>query len=51
VNIRTTEGRLTIIAALLVVVSALWEPRLGAVVAVAALAILGIYQIIKTRKK
>jgi uncharacterized membrane protein HdeD (DUF308 family) len=50
-NLKTTEGRLAIIAALLVLFSAMWDQRLAALVVVAALLIMGIYQAIKMKKK
>ncbi|MCJ7434390.1 MAG: hypothetical protein MUO77_12955 [Anaerolineales bacterium] len=49
-NIKTTEGRLAIIAALLVLFSAMWDPRLALGVAIVALAMLGIYQTVKMKK-
>lgn len=50
-NPKTTEGRLAIIAALLVLFSAMWDPRLAVFIAVAALAVMAVYQVMKTRKK
>jgi hypothetical protein len=49
-NIKTTEGRLAIIAALLVLFSAMWDPRLALVVSIVALVVLGIYQFLKMKK-
>lgn len=49
-NIKTMEGKLAIIAALLVLVSAIWDTRLALVVAIVALAALGIYQTVKMKK-
>jgi hypothetical protein len=49
-NIKTTEGRLAIIAALLVLFSAMWDTRLALVVAIVALVVLGIYQAVKMKK-
>jgi hypothetical protein len=37
------EGTLAILAALLVLVSAMWDARISAVVAIAALVALGVY--------
>jgi hypothetical protein len=39
-----TEGTLAIAAALLVLFSAMWDPRISVVVSVIALAALGIYR-------
>jgi hypothetical protein len=39
-----TEGIIAILAALLVLFSALWDPRISVVVSVIALAALGLYQ-------
>jgi len=39
-----TEGVIAILAALLVLFSALWDPRISVVVSVVALAALGLYQ-------
>jgi hypothetical protein len=44
-----TEGTLAILAALFVLLSALWDPRISIVISVAALAALGIYEY--TRKR
>ena len=49
-NIKTIEGRLAIIAALLVLFSAMWDTRLAIVVAIVALVVLGIYQAVKMKK-
>jgi hypothetical protein len=49
-NIKTMEGRLAIIAALLVLFSAMWDTRLALVVAIVALVVLGIYQAVKMKK-
>jgi 4-hydroxybenzoate polyprenyltransferase len=49
-NIKTTEGMLAIIAALLVLFSAMWDPRLALVVSIIALVALGIYQTVKMKK-
>ena len=46
-NPKTTEGILAIIAALLVLFSAMWDPRVSVVVSVVALLGLGIYKIVK----
>ena len=39
-----TEGTIAIIAALLVLFSAMWDPRISAAVAIVALAALGVYK-------
>jgi hypothetical protein len=39
-----TEGTVAIIAALLVLFSALWDPRISAVISIVALAVIGIYK-------
>jgi hypothetical protein len=41
-----TEGTIAILAALLVLFSALWDPRISAVVSIVALAALGIYKFV-----
>jgi hypothetical protein len=41
-----TEGTLSILAALLVLFSAMWEPRLAAVISIAALLGLGIFKLV-----
>jgi 4-hydroxybenzoate polyprenyltransferase len=46
-NPKTTEGTLAIIAALLVLFSAMWDPRVSVVVSVVALLGLGIYKFLK----
>ena len=43
-----TEGTIAILAALLVLFSAMWDPRISAGVAVIALAGLGLYHLLKT---
>jgi len=45
-----TEGTIAILAALLVLFSAMWDPRVSAVVSIAALAALGIYKIMQKQK-
>lgn len=42
-----TEGMFAIIAALLVLFSAMWEPRLSVVVSLAALVGLGVYKLLQ----
>ncbi len=42
-----TEGTIAVLAALLVLFSAMWDPRISVVVAIAALVGLGIYKIIQ----
>jgi hypothetical protein len=49
-NIKTMEGKLAIIAALLVLFSAMWDTRLAIVVSIVALIVLGIYQAVKMKK-
>ncbi len=44
-----TEGTLAILAALLVLFSAMWDPRVSVVISVAALAALGVYQFARKR--
>jgi hypothetical protein len=43
------EGTLAILAALLVLFSALWNPRISVVVALAALVGLGIYKLLQQK--
>ncbi len=40
-----TEGTLAIVAALLVLLSAMWDPRISAAIAIVALAALGVYRL------
>ena len=49
-NIKTMEGKLAIIAALLVLFSAMWDTRLALVVSIIALIVLGVYQAVKMKK-
>jgi hypothetical protein len=42
-----TEGTLAILAAMLVLFSAMWEPSVSVVVSIAALAALGIYKFLQ----
>ena len=42
-----TEGTIAIIAAMLVLFSAMWDARISVVISVLALAALGIYELIK----
>jgi hypothetical protein len=44
------EGTLAIVAALFVLFSALWDPRISVIVAVVALAALGIYQFVPSKE-
>lgn len=39
-----TEGTLAILAALFVLLSAMWDPRISLIISVAALVALGIYE-------
>lgn len=43
-----TEGTLAIVAALLVLFSAMWDPRISAGLAVVALLGLGLYRLLRT---
>ncbi len=45
-----TEGAIAIAAALLVLFSAMWDPRISVVVSVIALAMLGIYKFVQNDK-
>ena len=45
-----TEGAIAIAAALLVLFSAMWDPRVSVVVSVVALAALGIYRFVQKDK-
>lgn len=45
-----TEGTIAIVAALLVLFSAMWDPRISVVVAIVALAALGIYRLVQKNK-
>jgi hypothetical protein len=45
-----TEGTIAIIAAFLVLFSALWDPRISAAIAVVALAALGVYRFVQKDK-
>ena len=42
-----TEGIIAILAALLVLLSAMWDPRISAAVSVVALAALGVYRLVQ----
>ena len=42
-----TEGTLAVIAALIVLFSAMWDPRISVVVSIAALVIFGVYKLSK----
>jgi hypothetical protein len=44
---KKTEGTIAILAALLVLLSAMWDPRVSVVVSIAALLGLGIYKFIQ----
>jgi hypothetical protein len=43
------EGTIAIIAALLVLLSAMWDPQISIVIAIVCLASLGIYQLIQNK--
>jgi hypothetical protein len=45
-----TEGTIAITAALLVLFSAMWDPRISVVVSVVALAALGVYSFVQKDK-
>jgi hypothetical protein len=45
-----TEGTIAILAALLVLFSAMWDPRVSVVVSIVALAALGIYKFVQKEK-
>jgi hypothetical protein len=45
-----TEGTFAILASLLVLFSALWDPRISAGVAVVGLAVLGVYKLLGKQK-
>jgi len=49
VNARV-EGTIAIVAALLVLFSAMWDPRISVVVSVVALAALGVYRLVRKDK-
>jgi hypothetical protein len=42
-----TEGTLAIIAALLVLFSAMWDPRVSVAVSIVALAAMGVYKLVQ----
>jgi hypothetical protein len=42
-----TEGATAIVAALLVLLSAMWDPRISVAVSVVALAALGVYRLVQ----
>lgn len=42
-----TEGILAVIAALIVLFSAMWDPRISVVVSIAALVIFSVYKLLK----
>ncbi|HTW91672.1 MAG TPA: hypothetical protein VMH22_08180 [bacterium] len=44
------EGTIAIVAALLVLFSAMWDPRISVVVSVVALAALGVYRLVRKDK-
>jgi hypothetical protein len=46
-----TEGTLAIVAALFVLFSAMWDPRISVGIAVIALFVLGIYQLVPRGKQ
>ena len=41
------EGTISIIAAFIVLLSAMWDPRVSVVVSVAALAAIGVFQLVR----
>jgi hypothetical protein len=45
-----TEGTIAIVAALVVLFSAMWDPRISVTVSVVALAALGVYRFVKKDK-
>lgn len=45
-----TEGTIAIVAALVVLLSAMWDPRISVAVSVVALAALGVYSFVKKDK-
>lgn len=45
-----TEGSVAIVAALLVLLSAMWDPRVSVIVSVVALVTLGIYRLVPREK-
>ncbi len=45
-----TEGTLAIVAALLVLLSAMWDPRISAAVAFVALGALGVYRLTRRER-
>ena len=45
-----TEGTIAIIAALLVLLSAMWDPRISVVVSIISLAALGVYRFVQKDK-
>lgn len=44
-----TEGTIAIVAALFVLFSSMWDPRVSAIVAIVALAAFGIYKLMPKR--
>ena len=46
-----TEGIIAIIAALLVLFSAMWNPRISVAIAVIALAALGVYRFVQKKQE
>ena len=42
-----TEGTIAIIAALIVLLSAMWDPRISAVVSITALVAFGVYKFVR----
>ncbi len=45
-----TEGTIAILAALFVLLSAMWDPRISVVISLVSLAVLGIYKFTQTEK-
>jgi hypothetical protein len=45
-----TEGTIAIVAALIVLLSAMWDPRVSVAVSVVALAAIGVYKFVQKKK-
>ena len=46
-----TEGMIAILAALLVLFSAMWDPRISVAISVIALVALGVYQFVQKKQE
>jgi hypothetical protein len=46
-----TEGTIAILAALLVLLSAMWDPRISVAISVIALAALGVYRFVRKKQE